>query len=153
MEHRLSKLRYVDLSHNNISFVSSLQTLPNLETLYLNHNHLVSISHAAFLNNSKLVDLDLSHNLISAIEPTALTHLVHMARLDLFSNRLQHVVWEELPWTGPVTGGNLSAITLYENPWNCSCLNSYLIERHNAVQLHNTITGGSTQSPVDHQLR
>ena len=132
----LSKLTHLKLSDNEIVSVRPLKNMPNLKQLFLQNNRIVTISHTAFLTTPLLDDLDLSHNHITLIDPTALTHLVQLKTLSINSNRLHHVVWEELPWKGPVQGGDLMEVRLYDNPWNCTCFNSFLVERSSTVQLY-----------------
>ncbi|XP_041112329.1 toll-like receptor 1 [Polyodon spathula] len=77
--------QYLDLSHNNITRVNDedLAAVPNLCILELHHNPLEYISPTAFLKNSKLEALNISYSLLKAIPDLLLPAL---RVLDVSSN-------------------------------------------------------------------
>jgi Leucine-rich repeat (LRR) protein len=85
------RLLVLDLSNNpikkigNKSFILSLQ---NLNTLKLNN---ISLSTVPILNTPLLTHLELSHNMISSIEPQSIARSRSIRFLDLSKNLLQDV--------------------------------------------------------------
>jgi internalin A len=99
-------LERVVLSGNQISDVTPLQYLSNLQILYLNHNLIQLVTNLAVLTN--LLDLDLSNNKVLDIMPlSALTGLI---RANLHENKIERLPKSviELPDLAEITlTGNL----------------------------------------------
>ncbi|CAK1598837.1 unnamed protein product [Parnassius mnemosyne] len=82
----LTKLEYLDLSHNNLSTLTNVFTpLKNLQLLNLSRNNIEFIHENCF-NNWLLQHLDVSHNNLKKIAPGALQLLPNLARLLLTDN-------------------------------------------------------------------
>ena len=79
----LQELQYLDLSFNQIRFLSEtgVASLKNLRALYLNHNHINQVAELSLSALSKLNTIDLSHNHISTIP----------SRLFRDSSQLRHL--------------------------------------------------------------
>jgi hypothetical protein len=109
LRRKITSLKYVDLSHNNITKIwqrafYSLADLVNLDlsdnsittlhshtfyyntrlvTLYLERNSITDIHPSTFRNNSRLRDLYMSGNKINSIEPDTFIHNTELGWLDL----------------------------------------------------------------------
>lgn len=59
----------IDFSHNLFTSVGNLSCLLSLDTLDMSYNRITHVSNATFTGLSLLRNVDLSHNLISRIEP------------------------------------------------------------------------------------
>ena len=112
----LESLFILDMANNNISNVSgdSLISAPSLSHLVLHHNQIVSVNN---MNETNLVTLDLSYNLLDSIPalPQSLTHLnlsynnisnivmsqncatsLQLTHLDLSHNPIEHLTNDQL---------------------------------------------------------
>ena len=83
----LKKLKYLDLSYNQIIDISALKDLTNLNTLYLDGNQISDISALKDLTN--LNTLDLRNNQISDI--STLEDLTNLNTLDLSDNQISDI--------------------------------------------------------------
>ncbi|MCW7999956.1 hypothetical protein CFK35_19020, partial [Clostridium sp. cpc1] len=104
LESMKDTLTYLDLSNNEISDISSLKGLINLNKLVLHKNKIGSIKPIEYLKSLK--ELDLSNNIIGDI--TALGGLSQLTRLDLSKNGVVSIA--------NLSGlENLQYLSLYEN--------------------------------------
>ena len=122
---KLNLLHTLDLSGNQIQTLaaSGLGFLKNLQTLLMHTNHMERVTRRdtqGLHNNLRF--LDLSKNQISWIEATAFTEMNVLSELYLDGNLIRSLYWEEMPW------GSLNKLTLMNNPWECSCNNSWMVE-------------------------
>lgn len=79
----------LNLAHNAIpQLTSDLKKFPHLRSLDLSFNKIVSIPNGIFTNSSKLEHLALSSNKIASIEKGALDNLTSLKTLQLNRNRL-----------------------------------------------------------------
>ncbi|XP_077190321.1 amphoterin-induced protein 1 [Paroedura picta] len=84
----------LDLSHNNLTHVRAdwaPSLLPHLQSLLLNHNHLVFVSTEAFNNLPHLKYLDLSSNFIASLGENLFSKLKELEVLLLYKNRLSRI--------------------------------------------------------------
>ena len=82
-------MRVLDISHNLLTSVPSLQSCNSLTSLSLSYNKIQSIKAADFIGLEKnLASLDLSNNNIQVIEPGAFKNLsaLTLEGLDLSGN-------------------------------------------------------------------
>lgn len=80
----LSSLKILSIQSNRLPAITGLQSLVNLEELYISHNALEHIS--GLDQNSKLRVLDISSNQIAQL--ANLKHLEHLEELWASSNHL-----------------------------------------------------------------
>ena len=84
----LSKLKLLDISHNELESLGDLDGLSHLEHLQLSHNKLTRISDDTFDGLTNLKTIDLSHNNLANIDDTPFETLFDLQSLDLGSNHL-----------------------------------------------------------------
>ncbi|XP_061596728.1 oligodendrocyte-myelin glycoprotein-like [Cololabis saira] len=105
-------LRTLGLAHNKLEkavFINN--TLTNLRTLDLSHNHFWTLPTNL---PSQLETVDLSHNLLVKVLPGSLDRLPRLTHFYLHANRLS-----SLPG-GALDGlPSLRVVTLGNNPWAC----------------------------------
>ncbi|VDK66096.1 unnamed protein product [Onchocerca ochengi] len=87
---RLFKLRYLDLSNNQISktYKFLFNKLPHLQTLNFRKNKLASIDSYIFSDMPRLIELDLSFNTIDYLAEDAFSKCPKLRQLDLSGNYL-----------------------------------------------------------------
>lgn len=84
----LSKLKFLDVSHNELESLGELDGLSNLEHLYLSHNRLTRISDTTFDGLTILKTIDLSNNNLVNVDDTPFQTVFDLQSLDLGSNYL-----------------------------------------------------------------
>ena len=84
----LTKLRFLDLSFNELTSLGDLDGLANVEYLYLSHNFLEKIHATTFDGLQLLRVLDLSHNRLLNVDDTPFQNLFDLQILNLGSNHL-----------------------------------------------------------------
>ncbi|KAJ9574817.1 hypothetical protein L9F63_008016, partial [Diploptera punctata] len=89
----LQKLKWLDLSRNNISILDSgvFSELGTLLYLNLSENTLVSVDSQCFEGLNKLEQLDLSRNAISVLESAIFSELGQLLRLNMSNNNLKYI--------------------------------------------------------------
>lgn len=98
----LTKLESLDLSHNNIIFISREQffQLKAVEKIYLSHNQLVSLAldpllrdldYSVFYKCIELTDLVLEHNALTEIYEDWRLQSTNQYRLDLAFNNITDI--------------------------------------------------------------
>lgn len=117
----------VNMNNTSLTNIPSNQTTELTEFL-LSHNSIVmSISDIKVLEKyPRLRVLDLSHNLIEILPPTAFASLMNLEVLNLRENRLHSLpkdIFKKL--------SKLKNLVLEDNPWNCSCNLMTLIKHLN----------------------
>ncbi|XP_010956201.3 leucine-rich repeat-containing protein 19 isoform X1 [Camelus bactrianus] len=98
----------VIILHNN-----SFGKLSNLEILNICRNSIHIIQQGAFMGLNKLKQLYLCQNKILQLNPDIFVPLKNLILLSLQGNLISYF---DVPLLS-----HLEFITLYENPWNCSC--------------------------------
>jgi len=88
--------RVVDLSNNNLTDISELQELHQIERLYLSNNHIGMID--VLSNLIVLQELDLSYNDVDDLSP--LFELSHLNYLNVMGNRIPAWQLEQLEAAG-----------------------------------------------------
>ncbi|XP_060092378.1 leucine-rich repeat-containing protein 19 [Heteronotia binoei] len=129
------------LSNNNFSLSDNLTIIlhknPNITELYLNNNTIPILHSYTFCNLSKLTILDVSNNSIQTVEQAAFAGLNQLTALHLQNNEIAHldssvfVFLKSLKILNLQNNNlghfeievslNLTTVTLFGNPWNCSC--------------------------------
>ncbi|ELT89351.1 hypothetical protein CAPTEDRAFT_127646, partial [Capitella teleta] len=109
-------LQLVYFNENNINSIglyvfSNASILKNLESI---SNRIEYLPGRAYLVNVTI--LDVSNNLISRLDPLALTLLQEASEIRLHNNRLTRLPPEVVNITE-----FKGQISLHNNPWNCSC--------------------------------
>ncbi|XP_053213413.1 protein artichoke-like [Panonychus citri] len=85
----LISVRFIDVSYNRIT---KLFTIPiSLNTLYLQHNRIDSITAGTFPSMNALLELYLDSNIIADLEPGSLANLLTLRLLSLRNNSLTSV--------------------------------------------------------------
>nr|ABB21083.1 variable lymphocyte receptor A [Eptatretus stoutii] len=116
--HHLSKLTYLSFDNNQ------LQTLPpgvfnhlvELDRLDLQYNELKSLPSKIFDSLTKLTLLRLENNKLQSLPHGVFDKLTLLEKLYLQINQLRRVPEGAFDFLS-----SLSDVTLYGNPWDCSC--------------------------------
>lgn len=91
----LMSLLLIDLSNNKISNAGmigrSIKDLPNLETLYLDHNLIEVLTEASFVDLPRLKELRMNDNRITELHHGAFHRVPSLKIVHLENNRLRHV--------------------------------------------------------------
>ncbi|XP_051897320.1 leucine-rich repeat, immunoglobulin-like domain and transmembrane domain-containing protein 1a [Pristis pectinata] len=143
-----SNLECLRVSFNPISNFSgeSLQGLIRLRELRLNGNALSTFPWEALSRLPHLWLLDLHSNVLPSFPTQAATYFKNITYLDLSNNRLTTLsssvisTWLMVPQAAKVissTGNSKLIIGLHNNPWECDCRLSELV---NFVKMHNPTT-------------
>ena len=107
---RLPELQVLNISHNKIEILNSVQSVGSLTFLDVSHNYLTDLQSDIFNALPKLIHLNFSYNSISSLNITVMPQLVKVS----------------------------SSIDLNGNPWDCDCLmfnTIYSWCRNNSVDL------------------
>ncbi|XP_063709482.1 leucine-rich repeat transmembrane neuronal protein 4-like [Culicoides brevitarsis] len=143
----LVNLETLDLSYNSLLEISDELFTTNkvLDSLDLRGNKIGVISPNAFKNLERLSNLDLASNNIKKIPAQAFDMLVNLRSLVLFENNLTELdlTWQDNSGCGHQTNGSkmilprLTKISLAENKWNCSYLETLMetLENYDVRQL------------------
>lgn len=101
---------------SNLQLTEIPQDIPNdTRRVYLDFNLLTTVPTNAFAGLTQLVELDLSHNELSELEPGAFRGLGSTLQfLDLSSNKLGNL-------TPDAFEGLRARANLTNNPWHCNC--------------------------------
>lgn len=85
-------LRHLNLSHNNISQLPryGIETLEQLETLDLSHNHITWLDVGTF-KNPNLRSINLSHNLLIKVISMSFLYLPVVEHIDLSHNAINYL--------------------------------------------------------------
>eukprot|EP01134_Creolimax_fragrantissima_P005984 CFRG5984T1 len=86
-QHILRQLRVLDLGHNDITVVPSLESVPELIDLNLSYNNIEFIDANAFSVTQNLETLHLEYNLLAAL-PDSLFELPSLTKLHAQCNRI-----------------------------------------------------------------
>jgi Leucine-rich repeat (LRR) protein len=94
----LSNLTQLVIHHNSInSLFNSSLIYPNLQSLDLSYNQIITIPNGFFTNtSSKLSSINLSNNRITSIEKGAFDNLTNLEVLRLSKNRISSIPKELL---------------------------------------------------------
>jgi hypothetical protein len=159
---RNSRVREIDISWNNISFVypETFLFTQKLEGLSLSHNKLLSLQNSLMFSGNSLRILDISYCNISRIQETtlkygvsnlqelylqynAITYISHNSFSSLTNLKILNIAYNKLycfPRMDifvPIKG--LTELMLGNNPFSCHCHlnNSYIWFRSNKRKLEN----------------
>lgn len=96
----LQAVRFIDLSHSNISEIrgSPFRQLDYLEELHLEHNHLEDedVEIGTFNTSGKLIYLDLTGNKLTSIPDLSGKYFPHLHQLDIGENIISYIGKEQL---------------------------------------------------------
>ncbi|XP_067001059.2 chaoptin [Anabrus simplex] len=89
----LDKLRILDLNDNKLVHIEALDSISSLQYCYLAENFITSLRNESFcsLEVCEMIILDLSNNLISAVEVNAFKGLILLQDLNLSFNNIQYL--------------------------------------------------------------
>ena len=127
-------LRLLKLSDCNLYHLATatFQKLPNLQELYITHNHIEVLNSVHSVGS--LTFLDVSYNTLTDLQSNIFTALPELIDLNLSYNSLSTLNITVMPQLVKVS----SSIDLNGNPWDCDCLMYYTIYfwcRNNSVDL------------------
>ena len=133
----LEKLLSLDFTHNIIEKVSDswFVRLINLKELYLSHNKFNYLSGGVFAGLAALQRLHLRNAWITLMDFGAFENLTSLETLDITFNMVTRLDGDRLPWK------NLQRILLHDNPWECSCQNSWLVTQPKVQQYNKNVNG------------
>lgn len=121
----IESLEVLDLSHNTIMYYDSLPYqsfagLKNLETLYLQHNH-ISLDYGAFSSNRNLRTLDFSYNSNPYFDFNILLSVRKLEKIYLNGNG----IWHSIDLSGIRSSfPSLTSIAISNNSFTCDSLAS-----------------------------
>lgn len=131
----LVNLETLDLSYNSLLEISDelLTTNKMLDLIDLRGNKIGLIGLDAFKSLERLTNLDLASNNLKKLSPKVFEFLTNLRTLVLFENHLQELdlTWQDNTGCGHQAKGmilpRLSKISLAENKWNCTYLESLIV--------------------------
>ena len=122
-----STYHYMHLLHLNNNIIYNLESFafvcfPKIVEINLQNNRIAFIKSHTFDRLHHLTSLDLSLNLIRQIDSGSFTPLYVLNDFYLHSNALKALTTETM--NDLDTLDELQLLTLYDNPWSCSCDNA-----------------------------
>ncbi|XP_025408691.1 nephrocan-like isoform X2 [Sipha flava] len=93
-------LKTIDVSRCSLR-TPNLLGMSELRSAFLNENRIRKLVAYQFINNTKLVHLDLSKNSVEILDPLAFYGMTSLAHLDLSTNMIADVAWETITRTLP----------------------------------------------------
>lgn len=84
----LKKLKFINISNNQVENIEDIVHLQNIEIIHLNNNRIVNVPELSQLKNLK--EIYLSNNFISNI--LFLIHSIHIKTVDLHSNYIENLL-------------------------------------------------------------
>ena len=144
----VSGLKYLNLTACHIINISSeaFSSTPHLQSLVLPYNLIQYVSKSTLTSLVKLRILDLSNNLLQSIEANIFLPLWSLETALLHSNKLTDLNQKTLNVLQ-----RLKNISLYNNPWECSCNSSFklwIVEREKILNEPRRIQCNGSGSPV-----
>lgn len=114
----LTILIELDLSSNKLKRLDPglFDDLKKLRVIMLNHNQIERIENNLFQNLKFLMKVELRSNQIYRVAQHSFTNVPLLSQIELDFNRLQILRKESF-----VNLEKLTALSLTNNPWNCSC--------------------------------
>jgi len=115
----IRKLRYIDLSYNNLQFInaSMFSDNPVLQSVSFKRNPLVYVPDTSpILASHSVTSLDLSICSLNSLKSHSLSQLPSLQVLDLIYSKFQELHQDILNMLT-----ELAFINLRNNPWKCDC--------------------------------
>lgn len=127
----LTLLIELDLSHNYLKVIypGTFSDVIRLRQLIVQHNQIEHLNDNLFENLGFLAKVDLRYNQLKSISQHTFVNVTAIKEIDLEYNQLTLLKEESFH-----NMDQLQALTLNENPWNCTCelqaFQKFAIERH-----------------------
>jgi serine/threonine protein kinase len=133
-------LYHIDLSENMIEHIHELafKPLQNIRIISVANNSIQKIR-LEFKKSNQVRLINISHNMLTEVDPGTFYHVPRLKVLDLSYNNLKALPWDNISQQL----SSLQVLDLTGNPWNCSC------EMKDILKLSRSLLNGSQAKCFD----
>ncbi|CAG2231603.1 unnamed protein product [Mytilus edulis] len=118
--------RFAELGKNETIAKHLFTLIPSVHVLDISYNSLLKLPNDSFVQNIKLRELDLSHNVLHEV-PTAILEIKHLRKLNLQNNNLVTISNSITDWLDSLSRKQEIIVLLAGNVLSCSCENKQFI--------------------------
>ncbi|XP_071136950.1 toll-like receptor 8 [Mytilus edulis] len=118
--------RFAELGKNETIAKHLFTLIPSVHVLDISYNSLLKLPNDSFVQNIKLRELDLSHNVLHEV-PTAILEIKHLRKLNLQNNNLVTISNSITDWLDSLSRKQEIIVLLAGNVLSCSCDNKQFI--------------------------
>ncbi|CAC5409905.1 unnamed protein product [Mytilus coruscus] len=118
--------RYAELGKNETIAKHLFTLIPSVHVLDISYNNLLTLPKDSFVQNMKLRELDLSHNVLHEV-PAAILEIKQLRKLNLKNNNLVTISKSITDWLNSLSREQDIILLLAGNVFSCSCENKQFI--------------------------